>query len=143
MSQTMSNVVLDVMLAMRGSYIYRVGAEAATMFVLPIGGVDAKDNKSRDSTALQFAGRQYPVYDFGSGQGETLDRATTLTYSDEDILRLSRLREMSQSSDTWCYRDKRGRKIFCVMTKYTETDIAYGYTVAFSLARVDFNEAVA
>lgn len=143
MSQTQSNIVLDVMLTIKGSYIYRVGAEADTMFVLPIGGVDAKDSKTRDSTPLQFAGRQYPVYDFGSGQTETIDRATTLTYSDDDMLRLSRLREMSQSQQTWVYRDKRGRKMFCVMTKYTETDIPYGFSVAFSLSRVDFNEAVA
>jgi hypothetical protein len=143
MSQTASNIVTGVSLSMRGSYIYRLRDEAGSLFVLPIGGVDSKDSRSRDSTALQFAGREYPVYDFGSGKSETLDRATTLTYSDDDMLRLSRLREMSTSSDTWVYRDKRGRKLFCVMTKYAETDISYGTTVSFTLTRVDFNEAVA
>jgi hypothetical protein len=142
-SQTASNIVLDVSLTMRGSYIYRVGSEADTLFVLPVGGVDSKDAGGRDSTALQFAGREYPVYDFGSGKSETLDRSTTLTYSTDDMLRLSRLREMRYSSDTWVYRDKRGRKLFCVMTKYSETDIAFGYNVSFTLTRVDFNEAVA
>jgi hypothetical protein len=143
MSQTASNIVTGVSLTMRGSYIYRVGDEAGSLFILPIGGVDTKVAEGRDSTALQFAGREYPVYDFGSGKSETLDRATTLTYSDEDGARLNSLRAMSKSNDTWCYRDKRGRKLFCVMTKYVETDIAFGYNVSFTLTRVDFSEAVA
>lgn len=143
MATTDSNIVMGVSLSMRGSYIYRVGAEESTLFVLPIGGVDSKDSRGRDSTALQFAGREYPVYDFGSGKSETIDRSTTLTYSDDDVFRLARLREMSQSNDTWVYRDKRGRKIYCVMTKYAEQDIAYGYNVSFTLTRVDFDEAVA
>lgn len=142
MPTTQSDVVTGVSVSFDGSFIHRPDSPDATIFWLPYGGVGRKESRSRESTAMKFAGRTYPVMDFGSGQEYALSLSTTLEYGADWEFRLARLREMSTSALPWLYRDKRGRKMYVSPSDFEVTDIPYGYEVAMGIRHVDFTEAV-
>ena len=89
---------------------------------------------------LVFAGRQFPVAEYGEHQGDSfsvrIDIANGSTWATE----MEELQDFAQVRRTLCFRDNRGRLFFGTMAGYKEADQDWGTAVTFSVDRVDYDE---
>lgn len=94
---------------------------------------------SVNRTMMEFNGRSFPVAEFGQIMNSEYDLSFDIREK-EDIDLLYRLMESRQ---TLLYRDARGRRDFVTMDQMKVSDkFPFGYTVSFSLGRVDFVEGI-
>lgn len=87
-----------------------------------------------------YAGRQYPVADFGEHQQDqcklSLDLPFGNTWSDD----LASLVDFHQLRKTVLVRDGRGRKFFGILSDFSDTPQRWGSTVSVVVTRVTYVE---
>lgn len=93
-----------------------------------------------DAGALRYAGRTYPVYDYGEGQDDQLSVSAQVPHGPDWVTQTGELLASAQVRRTLCLRDNRGRRYFGTMSGYSEDDADWGTAVSFSFTRVDYNE---
>ena len=97
-----------------------------------------------EATALQFAGRDKPVAEFGEGGiGLTL-KATIMSlpfFVAGDVDRTT-LDTLAARKATVCYRDGAGRKLFGIIDEVGVSDQEWGYELTFSFIETDYTETV-
>lgn len=89
-----------------------------------------------------YAGRSYPVFDFGEHQSEVFGVTLQIPFGNspswwDDIVEL---RRFAEQRTTLCVRDGRGRVIFGTLAGYSETDERWGTSISFSVTRVDYDD---
>jgi hypothetical protein len=85
-----------------------------------------------------FAGRVYPVVDYGEHQEDTFSVRVDVPHGDDWTADLGELTTFAQSRRTLCFRDGRGRLFFGAMGGYDEADQEWGTAVGFTVRRVDY-----
>lgn len=99
--------------------------------------------ESRDvaSDLLVFAGRQFPVAEFGESQSQTVDVKLMLPFGDDWASQWQTIQDFYELHTTYCYRDSRGRSMFGVLRSITFNDAAEGTGVIFTFERVTYDRA--
>jgi hypothetical protein len=125
-----------------GKWISKPVDHAGTVVQFPYGGVGTQHAVDRAKTAMQYVGRQYPVYDVGESRAETVTVTTTIDGADPNAAAQHSLAEsVGRNADIVLYRDGRGRKFYAMPSDWSETDDYMGsYKLSFTLNRVDYAE---
>ena len=90
-----------------------------------------------------FAGRRYPVYDFGEHSTRNLDVPLQLTLYDDDWeQQMDYLRALLEARKAFIYRDKRGRLIYGITAGMEIGDTPIGAGVSMTIQAADFNEEI-
>lgn len=114
------------------------------------------DTTSLSATQLQFAGRAYPVTEFGQAQADDVQVQTTIPFQGNHLTSLDDgqsvsadtilnspdwgLNALATSRTTVLFKDPRGRVVFGTISNLQVTDIDLGYDVQFTVNAVDYIE---
>lgn len=97
---------------------------------------------AHQSDAIHYAGRMYPVVDYGEQVDDTYDVALQVPHGTDWVTKLEELTSFTALHRTILFRDNRGRVVYGVLSGYAETDTEWGTQVGFQMHRVDFDEEV-
>ena len=126
----------------RGVWIHDPSDAANTVQSYPYG----KSNRTADigvtAQGQHYAGRTYPVWDFGEHQDDNLSLQLELPYGSTYAADLAAARWFAQARRTLCVRDNRGRAVYASLSGYQETDQDWGTKVAFKATTVDYTVEV-
>jgi hypothetical protein len=139
-----SNVATQT-IKFKGKWISKPTDHAGTLCQFPYGGVGTQHGVDRAKTAMQYVGRQYPVYDVGEARAETVNVTAQIAGEDPNAPKQYALAEsIGRNADVVLYRDGRGRKFYAMPSDWSATDVEMGgYDIAFTLNRVDYSEGFA
>lgn len=84
-----------------------------------------------------YAGRVFPVYDYGDYEDNKLTVALDVPFGDTWAADIAALQVFAETRQTLVLRDNRGRAFHGVMEGYQEKDEESGTTVSFTFTRVD------
>lgn len=87
-----------------------------------------------------YAGRAYPVFDFGENQAQTFTFNAQVPYGDTWLDDLTALRAFVDARATIHIRDARGRHVFGVLPSVSESDETWGTAVSGTVTTVDYDE---
>lgn len=82
-----------------------------------------KEMRSVESATLRYAGREYPVVEYGQGG----DRVYTLDRLADEYGEIDALRNLVDKRETLCYQDKRGRVLYGLVSLGEIEDGGGGY----------------
>ncbi|MGG3737529.1 DNRLRE domain-containing protein [Aeribacillus pallidus] len=100
---------------------------------------DRSENWQPTAAMMQFAGRRLPVAEYDDNEKRSVIVKLTLLKDNGDKEALER---MIYSKNTLCYRDARGRKMFCHVFQLPVDDELYGNTVSLTFEEVSYTEEV-
>lgn len=145
-----SNVVSNVSITLTGLWVHDVNDPAGTVLNLlyfnnSSGSTDGSLPNTRSwsatATQMQFAGRTFPVMEFGEAETFTLSQSkVTIPTSDNQWPALESMIRVNKS--TYCFRDGRGTCLFGSVPSYAETDLIFGNMVDLEITQVDYTIAV-
>lgn len=92
-----------------------------------------------EGETMLFSGRQKPVVEFGESAELRLSVSLLLEKSGTDY---SSLQSLVFNRFTLCYRDGRGRKMFCVLTRLPNTEDFLGYQLDLEFIEIDYSEVL-
>lgn len=107
---------------------YRYGRDARSTSI-DIGG-----------TSMKFAGRTFPVVDYGEHQDNTYEVKIVVPHGPSYRTDLEALKAFAQSKTTLMFRDNRGRAMHGTMSGYSEADQSLGTEITFEMTRVHREE---
>ena len=85
-----------------------------------------------------YDGRELPVAEMSDNTNITL----SLTYFFKGFAKVEKIMEAARRKKTVLYRDKKGLKLYGIISNVAIRDLINGYTVSFTLSATDHNEAV-
>jgi hypothetical protein len=100
---------------------------------------DRSGNWQPTATMMQFAGRRLPVAEYDDTEQHSVSVKFSLLKDSGD---LEALEKLIRSKNTLCYRDARGRKMFCHVFQLPVDDEVYGNTVSLTFEEVSYTEEV-
>jgi hypothetical protein len=100
---------------------------------------DRSENWQPTAAMMQFAGRRLPVAEYDDTEQRTISVKLTVLKNSGDR---EALEELIRSKNTLCYRDGRGRKMFCHAFQLPVDDEVYGNTVNLTFEEVSYSEEV-
>lgn len=124
---------------LKGIWIHDVADSADTVHNFRYDQRGRSFSRSYESQSFRFAGRTFPVTEFGDGEDVNV-RVLLQTMKDEDDL--EELRSLLARKATLCYRDERGRKVFGTADSLPENDHIWGDDTEFSMTATDHSEKV-
>jgi hypothetical protein len=89
-----------------------------------------------------YAGREYPIVDFGEGVNAEVSVTIQVPAGSTWASELASLDAIAAWKRTVMYRDSRGRKVPGVVKDYARSDQRWGTEVTFTITQVDFTEVV-
>ncbi len=102
-----------------------------------------KDSRSTSidtsSTTQQFAGRTFPVTDFGEYEAEDITIQVDIPHGPTHRTEEDDIRGFMEYKKTLFLRDNRGRAAYGTMSGFNQADQAWGATVAFKFGRVSYD----
>jgi hypothetical protein len=100
---------------------------------------DRSENWQPTVAMMQFAGRRLPVAEYDDTEQRSISvKLTMLKNSDDKEV----LENLIRSKRTLCYRDARGRKMFCHAFQLPIDDEVYGNVVSLTFEEVSYSEEV-
>jgi hypothetical protein len=78
------------------------------------------------------------VVEFGESSENTIDVSSLSLKTRDDLLKL---RTMLTSRDVVLYRDRRGRRLYGLLTLTEARDTTFGYEIGLHLDRLDYTNA--
>lgn len=142
MASTDSTSVTVEASELQGLWIHDPLDPEGTLIQYLYGGASNSEAVSVSSTALQFSGRKYPVYDFGDPESGSFDVSITVPFSDTWYDEIAFLKGLPLGRTTMCFRDSRSRVVFGVVLEVKFADQMLGTQVSFSVQRNDYTEEV-
>lgn len=137
--QDSTPTVADRELALEGVWIHDPADSAVTVRQFLYG----KDSRSHAidtaGTVQQFAGRTFPVVDFGEHEQEDMSISVDIPHGPTHRTEEDDLRGFMELKKTLFLRDNRGRAAYGTMSGYNQADQAWGVTVGFKFGRVSFD----
>jgi hypothetical protein len=100
---------------------------------------DRSENWQPTAVMMQFAGRRLPVAEYDDAEQRSVSVKITVLKNSGDREALEKL---IHSKNTLCYRDARGRKMFCHVFQLPVDDEVYGNTVSLTFEEVSYTEEV-
>ncbi|AXM88456.1 hypothetical protein B379_04170 [Anoxybacillus ayderensis G10] len=97
------------------------------------------ENWQPTAAMMQFAGRRLPVAEYDESEQRIISVKLTVLKNSGDR---EALEELIRSKNTLCYRDARGRKMFCHVFQLPVDDEVYGNTVSLTFEEVSYTEEV-
>lgn len=122
----------------RGVWLHSVDDPEATAWHFVYDGDERSTDESVDMTLLQFAGRDRPVVEYGTGGQRSLTANLALDATADKPA----LETLIRARCALCYRDGRQRKMFTSTPKVTLTDKAYGWQAQVAVSEIDYSEQV-
>jgi hypothetical protein len=142
MAQTFSDPQTAVAPELQGVWMHDPVDPEGTIVQYLYGGAANNEAVGVSSTALQFAGRKYPVYDFGDPESNSFDLSITVPFSDTWYDEVAVLKALPLSRTTMCFRDSRARVFFGVVLEVKFADQMHGTQATFTVLRNDYTEEV-
>ncbi|WP_328339556.1 hypothetical protein [Micromonospora sp. NBC_00421] len=130
--------IVSAALDLVGVWIHDPADPAGTARQFPYGKASRGTALDVESGALQFAGRVYPVVDFGEGKGQVYTVRVDVAHGPDWSTQLATLEAFALASRTLMLRDNRGRCAYGTMSGYREDDQDWGTQVAFTFTRGDY-----
>jgi hypothetical protein len=90
-----------------------------------------------EQQATRYAGRTYPVADYGQGESETVDVRANVPFGPGHAATLARLRALARLRRPLMYRDSRGRAMVGSVLNLRAQDTHAGADVSFVVDRRD------
>ncbi|NNU91813.1 hypothetical protein ETC01_00500 [Geobacillus sp. NFOSA3] len=100
---------------------------------------DRSENWQPTAAMMQFAGRRLPIAEYDDTEQRSVSVKITVLKNSDDREAIERL---IRSKNTLCYRDARGRKMFCHAFQLPVDDETYGNTVSLTFEEVSYTEEV-
>lgn len=100
---------------------------------------DRSENWQPTAAMMQFAGRRLPVAEYDDTEQRSISVKLTMLKNSDDK---EALENLIRSKKTLCYRDARGRKMFCHAFQLPIDDDVYGNTVNITFEEVSYTEEV-
>jgi hypothetical protein len=100
---------------------------------------ERSENWQPTAAMMQFAGRRLPVAEYDDTEQHSVSVKLTMLKETGDKEALEKL---IHSKNTLCYRDARGRKMFCHVFQLPVDDEQYGNTVSLTFEEVSYSEEV-
>lgn len=88
-----------------------------------------------------YAGRTYPIADFGESENYTYT-VTITTVDEEDATWWLRLCELIKRKTILCVRDYKGRKVFGVAKSLDESQLFFGNEVPLEISAIEYSEVL-
>lgn len=88
-----------------------------------------------EHVGTHYAGREFPVFDFGEQRAETFDVRIDVPHGDAWRADMGALKELAEARRVVTVRDARGRSITGAMAGYSEQDMPWGTAVSFTVTR--------
>lgn len=85
-----------------------------------------------------YAGREFPVYDYGEHEEETLTASVQVPHGPTHATDLAALATFARAKRTLWFRDNRGRSAASTITSFKVKDERWGSLVSLTLARLDY-----
>jgi len=82
-----------------------------------------------------YAGRTFPVYDFGEHQGDSFSVRMDVPHGPLWAADVAALLAFAETRSTLCVRDNRGRMVVGALDGYQESDTDFGTQVSFAVNR--------
>lgn len=142
MASAESELVTVMAPELQGLWVHDPADPEGTITQHLYGGAVNGESVSVSSTALQFAGRRYSVYDFGDPQSGTFDVSIDVPFSDTWYDEIAALKALPLRRATMCFRDSRSRVVFGVVLEVKLADEISGTKVSFNMLHNDYSEAV-
>lgn len=131
--------VADSELELQGIWLHDPADDEVTVRQFLYG----KDNRSTSldtkGTVQQFAGRTFPVTDFGEHEEEDISATVDIPHGPTHRTEEADLRAFMEMKKTLFFRDNRGRACYGTMSGYQQSDQAWGVTVGFKFGRVSYD----
>lgn len=131
-----TETVADRELELQGIWLHDPADPADTIRQFLYG----KDNRSTAieimGTTQHFAGREFPVTDFGEHEEEDISITVDIPHGPTHRVEEADLREFMEMRKTLYLRDNRGRACYGTMSGYQQNDQSWGVTVGFKFGRV-------
>lgn len=113
--------------------------DPSTLHQFKYDGDGRSENWQPTAAMMQFAGRKLPIAEFDDFETRSITVNLKMRKYDTDKEMLEKL---IRSKNTLCYRDGRGRKMFCHAFQLPIEDEFYGNTVSLTFEEVSYTEEV-
>lgn len=100
---------------------------------------ERKGRWEANGALIQFAGRRLPVAEFDDTEANSVSVELMFTKHEND---LPILLNLIKSKNTLCYRDGRGRKLYCQVFSAPVDDEIYGNSIELTFSEVSYTEEV-
>jgi hypothetical protein len=113
--------------------------DPSTLHQFKYDGDGRSENWQPTAAMMQFAGRKLPIAEYDDSETRSITVNLKMRKHDTDKEMLEKL---IRSKNTLCYRDGRGRKMFCHALQLPINDDVYGNTVSLTFEEVSYTEEV-
>jgi hypothetical protein len=113
--------------------------DPSTLHQFKYDGDGRSENWQPTAAMMQFAGRKLPIAEYDDSETRSITVNLKMRKYDTDKEMLEKL---IRSKNTLCYRDGRGRKMFCHALQLPISDEVYGNTVSITFEEVSYTEEV-
>ncbi|MFN7139346.1 MAG: hypothetical protein ACK4UN_08410 [Limisphaerales bacterium] len=130
--------VVSESISLTGVWLHEAGNPLETLHQFKLVS-DRSENWQPTAAMMQFAGRRLPVAEYDDTEQRSVSVKLTMLKETGDKEALEKL---IHSKNTLCYRDARGRKMFCHAFQLPLDDEVYGNTVSITFEEVSYTEEV-
>ncbi|HEU4754009.1 MAG TPA: carbohydrate binding domain-containing protein [Armatimonadota bacterium] len=131
------SAVQTATLKLQGVWIHDPLDPVGTIAAFPYGRASRSGDLDVTSGATYYAGREYPVVDYGEPIAESVAITVVIPFGPSWAADLARLKAACSARRSMVIRDNRGRMLCAALSGYRERDQVYGTEASFSALRVD------
>jgi hypothetical protein len=125
-------------LALTGVWLHDPDDAEGTATGFPYGAAAREHSYDTAGQGTLYAGRTYPVTDYGEHEEETLTVSIAVPHGSGYAADLATLASFARAKRTVWARDNRGRSLPATINSFKIQDQKWGATVAITLTRVDY-----
>lgn len=137
-STTSDSAVVNESITLTGVWLHDT-TDPSTLHQFKYDGDGRNENWQPIATISQFAGRRLPVAEYDESEQRSITVNLKMKKGDTDREAMEKL---VHSKNTLCYRDGRGRKMFCHAFQLPINDEVYGNTASITFQEVSYTEEV-
>ncbi|GAA4082748.1 hypothetical protein [Actinomadura miaoliensis] len=130
-------------LELEGAWIHDPADPAGTVRHYRFGKATRDTKIDIGGTSLTFAGRRFPVVEYGEHQDDQYGIRVQIPDGDTYRAELDDLRAFAEAKTTLVFRDNRGRQMHGTMSGYAVDDQPWGAEVSFTFTRVSIEQVTA
>lgn len=133
------SLIVSESVSFTGVWLHDVQDPLGTAHQFKNDGNGRSENWQATATVTQFAGRRLPVVEYDETEQRSVSVKLSMVKDSGDR---EALESLIKSKNTLCYRDGRGRKMFCQAFQLPIQDEFYGNTVSLTFEEVSYTEEV-
>lgn len=141
-SSTLSNVA-TASVSFLGVWIHDPLDPAGTVHAFPYGKSQRSASIDVEAAGTHYAGRAYPVYDYGESQDDQLQLKLNILNGTNLATDLAAIRGFATARRTLHVKDNRGRAMYAALSDYQESDQDWGSQVSVNAVTVHYEAGAA